>query len=343
MTAGSVFGKLHGRIAHWWGRSTALDVYCTYFDSAYLARGIVMLRSLRHYDPSARIVALTLDALCASALRGEFGSDTQIQVIETKTLHAAFPELRLIREQRSTWAYYATQKPALVVFAMGSHPPPAGVTYIDADTWFFGDPSATRDEIGIASVGIWPHRFPVSLQGLAVYGVYNAGCVYWRNDETGRRCLSDWRDECLRWCDATVESDGRFMNQGYLNSWPARFSGVHVVQHPGSNLAPWNVDGHVLSVDGGQVKVDGASLVFYHFSGLSRDAEGRWFNHYPIGRQADLICESIYRPYILAVEAEGRKLQRSHGIDGTGSVRAMADWPTAFQFERWESAAPRRP
>ena len=341
MTDRSMLRKLRGRLAHWCRHPAASRVYCTYFDSAYLARGMVMLRSLRRHDPSARILALALDELCARVLCGAFSGD--VQVIETETLHAAFPELRPIRQQRSRWAYYATQKPALALFTMGGQPPPAAVTYIDADTWFFSDPSAMLYEIGTASVGISPHRFPASHQSLAVYGRYNAGCIYWRNDETGRRCLADWRDDCLRWCEEAVESGGRFMNQGYLNSWLERYRGVHIVQHPGLNLAPWNVDGHMLAEDGGHVTVDGASLVFYHFSGISRDAEGRWFSHYPFGRQIDLICESIYQPYILAVEAESRKLKESYGIDGTGSVRSMSDWPAAFQFKPSGSAAPPQP
>jgi hypothetical protein len=310
---------------------TLRRVYCTYFDSAYLARGIVMLRSLRRHDPSARILTLALDEQSARAIRDTFGGD--VQVIETETLHAAFPELRAIREQRTRRAYYSTQKPALALFAMGGQPRPAAVIYIDADTWFFSDPSIMLDEIGAASVGISPHRFPESFESQTIYGLYNAGCICWRNDETGRRCLADWHDDCVRWCEEAFEADGRYMNQGYLNAWPERYNRVHILQHPGSNLGPWNVDGHMLAVDGGRVTVNCARLVFYHFSRMERDTEGRWFSYHPFGRQNDLICESIYWPYIEAVEAEGRKLKQSYGIEGIGTAPSMSKWPAAFQFK----------
>ena len=55
-----------------------------------------------------------------------------------------------------------------------------------------------------------------------------------------------WRDDCLAWCDEQPQPDGRFMNQGYLNRWPERYSAVHPIRHPGVNLAPWNVDAHTL-------------------------------------------------------------------------------------------------
>lgn len=309
----------------------ASHVYCTYFDSAFLARGITMLRSLRRHDPAARILVLALDELCARVLRDCFASD--LRVIETETLHTAVPELRRIRDQRSAWAYYATQKPALVLFTMESVPRPEAVIYIDADTWFFGGPSPMFKEIGAASVGISPHRFSDSLQHLIIYGRYNAGCIYWRADETGRRCLTNWRDDCLEWCAEQVQPDGRFMNQGYLNLWPERYPGVHIVQHSGSNLAPWNVDGHLLGRDGEGVTVDGQPLIFYHFSGVSRDTEGQWYSHYPrFERHFDLVCELIYHPYILALEAESRWLKGAYGIEGTGTVRSMSEWPSVVQF-----------
>jgi hypothetical protein len=309
----------------------AARVYCTYFDSFFLARGIVMLRSLRRHDPAAGIVVLALDELCARVLHGEFGSD--LRVIETETLHAADPALRSIRKQRSVWAYYMTQTPPFVIFTMGMEPQPEAVIFIDADTWFFGDPSPMFEEIGAASVAFSSHRFHAATRHLAIFGLYNAGYIYWRNDETGRRCLSEWRDDCLAWCDEQPQPDGRFMCQGYLNRWPERYTGVHIIQHPGANLAPWNVDGHVLAPHGDGVAVDGQPLIFYHFSGLNRDAEGQWYSFHPhLDRRFDLAYESIYRPYILALEAESRRLKEAYGIEGTGTVRSISEFSSAVRL-----------
>jgi len=331
MTGDSILRNVGAGLASWFGHRAGARVYCTYFDSAYLARGIAMLRSLRRQDPSSRILVLALDRLCARVLRRTFRGD--VQVLEADVLHEAVPQLTAVCRHRSLWAYYATQKPALALYAMESRPRPGAVIHIDADTWFFGDPAAMLEELGGASIGLSPHRFPAALQHLKKYGLYNAGWIYWRNDDTGRRCLADWRDDCLAWCEESAEADGRFMNQGYLNSWPERYSGVQAVGHPGANLAPWNVDSHVLAKDGARVTVDGRALVYYHFSGLSRDAEGRWLSHYDFDRQLDFLREWIYRPYIRAVNEESGKLKEAYGIDGMGSVRSVEGWPVAFQFD----------
>ncbi len=292
-----------------------------------------MLDSLLRHDPTAEILALALDELCASVLRQRYAK--RVRVVETETIHAFEPRLRTIRQQRSAWAYYATQKPALALFAMGSHPQPESVMFIDADTWFFSDPRPMFDEIGAASVGLSPNRFHAATEHLAIYGLYGAGCVYWRNDETGRRCLVDWREDCLNWCDESPQPDGRFMNQGYLTKWPERYPDVHVMQHPGSNLGPWNVDGYHLARERECVTVDGRPLIFYHFSGLNRDVEGQWYSFYPhLDRQFDVACQWIYLPYLMALERESRRLKEEIGVEGAGTVRAISQWPAAVQFGR---------
>jgi len=302
----------------------ASHVYCTYFDTGFLSRGLVMLRSLRRYDPSSIIVVLAIGEVPARVLHDVFGSE--LRVIESEALHSAVPVLRVIREQRSTWAFYATQKPALAMFTMGSEILPESVVYVDADTWFFADPAPIFQEIGGASVGISPHRFHAANRNLNIYGKYNAGWVYWCNNQIGRECLADWRDDCLEWCSEQNQPDGRFMNQGYLNRWPERYSNVHVVWNPGANLAPWNVDGHVLERDGDAVTVDGSPLIFYHFSGLRRDAGRHWYSSYPKFEQFDLVNDTIYRPYITALDAEGRRLADTYGIEGVGAAQSVDEF-----------------
>jgi hypothetical protein len=163
-----------------------MRIYCTHFDSRYLARGIAMLRSLRRFDACSPIQVLALDEQCATILADIFQGD--IRLITTATLHERFPALRPLRERRSRWAYYATLKPAAAVHTIENAPQSSVVAFIDADTWFFSDPTPMFAEFGAASVGLSPHRFSPELQHLIVFGQYNAGCVLWRADEEGLRC-----------------------------------------------------------------------------------------------------------------------------------------------------------
>jgi hypothetical protein len=310
-------------------------LFCTSFDSAYLARGLVMLRSLWRHAPAAKVLVLALDGPCEDVLRDRIPTAEcagRLSIVTPAMLMKAQPVLAQARDGRSQWAFYATLKPALALFAFESHPPPSSVFFIDADTWFFDTPALLLDEIGTASIAVSPHRFHAATMHLAMYGLYNAGCIYWRSDDTARRAVAAWRNDCLASCSEVAGADGRFMNQGYLNLWPARYPGVHVISHPGCNLAPWNIDGHQLAGEA-SLTVDGSPLVFYHFHGLVRDAAGTWGSHFPhLSRQPELARRAIYQPYIAAVEAERARLLKAHGIDGASSVRPASGSRAVLRF-----------
>ena len=182
-----------------------------------------MLRSLLHFDPQSTIHVLVFDEPCKRVLHDVFGS--AIQVTGTDELHSKNQRLRTLRESRAAWAYYATHKPVFARFVLESSPQPASVTFVDADMQFFADPAPAYDEVRTAAIGLSPHRFPASRQALAVYGTFNAGWIYWRTGEAARHSLADWESACMEWCEPEVQSDGRFMNQGYLSGWPDRYPG----------------------------------------------------------------------------------------------------------------------
>jgi hypothetical protein len=100
-----------------------------------------------------------------------------------------------------------------------------------------------------------------------VAGPYNVGFNVFRRDSDGLAALAWWRERCLEWCFLRF-GDGRFGDQRYLEEFPTRFKAVHILEHPGGGLAPWNARGYDVRPSNGGISVDGHPLVFHHFSSL---------------------------------------------------------------------------
>jgi hypothetical protein len=298
--------------------------FCTYFDSNYLSRGIVMLGSLLKHDPSASAHVLCLDETTERVLNTQFPS--RVKTIPLERVSAFDPRLPALRATRGLWAYYATHKPTFLRYVMQEYGPFEWVAFIDADTAFYGSLSPVFEEIADASIGLSPHRFSPANSESSKYGVFNAGFICFRDDPEGRLCLSDWQEDCIEWCHDMVLPDGRFMNQGYLTRWPERYRNVAIIRHPGANVAPWNLGSHRIEFANGSVTVDGETLIFFHFSGIRRFKDGSWGARYDV-RPFPGVLPKLYQPYIARIERTRKRLLAVYGEAGTGSVRAEQNQP----------------
>ena len=111
---------------------------------------------------------------------------------------------------------------------------------------------------------ITPHRFSPEYAAQAINGIYNVQFLTFRRDRSGLECLRWWHDRCIEWCYYRLE-DGKLGDQKYLDDWPERFDGVHVLEHKGGGLAPWNITQYDVGAIDGRVIVDEDPLVFFHY------------------------------------------------------------------------------
>lgn len=239
--------------------------YCTQFDRNYLPRGLVLYRSLTRHSPPFTLWVLCLDAVTYDAL--EELAEPMIRPIRLRDFERGDEALLAAKANRSTVEYYFTCTPSLPLYVLSLEPAIETITYLDADLKFFASPSAVFDELGSSSIGIVPHLFPPRLRNKEKYGRFNVGLVVFRNDATGRACLTRWRDQCLVWCYDRVEHD-RYADQKYLDAWPDLYRSVHIFENPGVVMGPWNFMQYAIEPIGGRLLVNGRALVLYHFAGF---------------------------------------------------------------------------
>jgi hypothetical protein len=235
--------------------------FCTLFDRGYLFKGVAMLRSLYAHCPGAHVHVLCMDEDTRGLLlQLGFPSITCIALADFEDA-----QMREVKKTRNVAEYCWTLTPCLPWHVLQADPSIDGITYLDADLYFYSPVQPLFDEIGEASVAIIEHRFTSRLQHLEVNGRFCVEWVGFRRDAEGMACLERWRAQCLEWCFARLEDD-RMGDQKYLDAWPRDFRSVHVLQHAGAGLAPWNFDRYDF---GGSERagytVDGVPLVFYHF------------------------------------------------------------------------------
>lgn len=275
--------------------------YCTYLDSAYLARARVLVKSLRAQGDQAPLFALALDD---GAFR-EMASWTELNVrpVKLDEFENDFPELGRAKVDRSRMEYIFTLTPWFTRWVMERGQPGTWTTYLDADMAFFSPTDAIYHELSGSSVGIVEHRFSWEQRWRLRYGRFNVAWVSFRNDTHGRDCLEWWSERCLDWCHDRVDS-GRFADQKYLDEFPHLFKGVRSIEAPGADLAPWNLRCHSLTPDSsGGVLVDGKPLIFFHFHGLAREGHRYYFKHAPyFARTTPVIRNLIYQPYCTALD-----------------------------------------
>lgn len=273
--------------------------FCTLFDSNYLLKGLAMIRSLARHCSSMRIYVLCMDDQAKYILERldmPFVRCISLADVEDEALLKA-------KASRGVAEYCWTLSSNFTWYVMQRFQEIDMLTYVDADLLFYSDVQPLFDEIGDNSIAIIEHRFTPRMRDREVNGRF---CVEWdsfRRDEQGLACLSRWREQCLDWCYYRLE-DGKMGDQKYLDEWPARYSSCHILLHPGAGIAPWNYAQYRFGKDAvGNVTVEGAPLIFYHFHQFQLLENGKFDRLSTFYTRECVEPEAVYEAY----EAELKK------------------------------------
>ena len=242
--------------------------FCTLFDSNYLTRGLALHESLFKVCPSFHLYVIAFDIDCY-----EFLLNSMLPFLTPISLNDfENEELLRIKTIRTAAEYCWTCTPSAIVYCLDTFNLPS-CTYLDADMIFYQDPHILLEELGFNSVLISEHSYTKEYDVSLTHGIYCVQFMYFKKDDTGLAVLYWWRDRCIEWCFNYME-DNKFGDQKYLDDWTTRFIGVHVLQHRGGGVAPWNIQQYSLSDKSQEVYLTNRKnsteypLVFYHFHGL---------------------------------------------------------------------------
>lgn len=290
--------------------------FCTYFDSAYIPKALVMLDSLKQHCPSAIVHVLCLDEKCLGIMQMEARDDVVLYTLSL--LEKAMPELLSCKTARTNIEYFWTLTPCFPTYILGQIPSLTHITYLDADLFFLSNPLVLFEEMPNASVLITPHRFSEIHKDKVKYGIYNVSWLTFSNTVEGRASLAWYKEQCIEWCFFKIE-DTRMGDQKYLDVFEQKFENVHPVQHHGAGVAVWNIQDADFHFDGNTPTVNGFPIIFYH-------AHGFWQVRGPIydtglapycNTTSPILLDHVFRPYASRMH----HYVQLYGGDSQGCIR----------------------
>lgn len=177
-------------------------------------------------------------------------------------------------------------KAKLLSFLFERHPNEELVVFLDPDIWIF----SPLNEIFLNStfdVAVTPHHLEdeTTLEATKdnVFrtlqcGVFNLGFLAIRRSEVAFDFLK-WWDRKLRMFCYVDFSRGLFIDQKWIDL-AISFFDLHILRHPGYNVANWNISKRILSYSGPELLVNREPLRFIHFSGIDSGRDLRIFHRY---------------------------------------------------------------
>ena len=232
---------------------------CTYFDKNYLAQGLTLYRSLSKQQSKFVLWILCFDETTYSIL--EKLNLPSVKLLRESDLTGFDKGLLEAKSNRPRIQYYYCFTAALVNYVFHIHPETESVTYIDADMVTYTSLSGIiREEEG-TDIAIIEHLQNFTAKNY--HGKFNVSIIYFKRTENGLNCLKWWSEMTLI---STKLGDGVWGDQMYLDEFPKKFKGVHIISDVSIGAAPWNVELYGVKNDKGIVMINGTSLKVFHFA-----------------------------------------------------------------------------
>ncbi|HET7817691.1 MAG TPA: glycosyl transferase [Bacteroidia bacterium] len=269
-----------------------------------------MYRSLEKCCPDFHLYIFAFDDNCYSILNKlklEKATIISLKEFEDEKLLA-------VKHTRTKAEYCWTCTPSTIYYVIERYKV-SNCTYIDADLYFYQNPKVLFEEMGSNSILITEHRYPPSFNRTNLSGIYCVQFTTFLNNEHGMKALKWWRNACIEWCYNRYE-DGKFGDQKYLDDWPIRFKGVHVLRHLGGGLASWNVEQYKL-ISRNKNKIifhdkksdQDFEAIFYHFHHVrffKNDIVDLGWRHPTMP-----VVKKLYAPYIIELIETEKEIKKT--------------------------------
>lgn len=188
--------------------------------------------------------------------------------------------------------------------------------YLDSDLYFFSNNEDFEKNLTQSAVHISPHNFDPKNYNRQIYGKYNAGIVVFKKNTEGKKVLDWWKKRCFENCSLIVSNE-IYSDQKYLNNFSEVSNDINIINNPGINLAPWNLNSYKYKIIKDKLLVEGKPLILFHFHSFKKII----LSFYVMGIKDYFlsfndIIKLIYSEYVSALNNVSKKYP---GLDNSNS------------------------
>jgi hypothetical protein len=290
-----------------------MKVAFTICSNNYLAQAKTLGDSLMKFNPEYRFIIGLVDRFSQQI---NYQSDIKYEVIRIEDIG--------IQDFNRLWKKYGIielntcVKPGMFKYLFKRYPELDCLFYFDPDIMIFSNLSEIESKFLKSDFILSPHiLLPLAISDQRPnesdylnFGIYNIGFLgLKKTDQILLNFLPWWEERTLK-LGYIRPCDGLFVDQIWFNLVPLFFSKVHILNHKGCNVAPWNLHERELSWSSNGIIVNNKeNLVFFHFSSFKYTEPATLFFNYDRNLiYVNETVETIYKSYYSLIIENGVKL-----------------------------------
>ena len=256
--------------------------FCSYFDKNYLAKFLVLLKSIESFNFKYKHFILALDKDVEIFFKKN--KYDNIHVISLENLEEKYKELKMAKKNRSKIEYYFTLSPFLPKYIFEEFKV-YNISYLDSDFYFFKSPQETIERNSDTSITI------IKQNSHSKFGLYNVGWIYFNfNFKETINTVDEWSAQCIVSC-FDIAINNLYADQKYLDDWPKQMNHIRILYPEYTNLSPWDSNKNI--------EHNLKNVISFHFHALEikNNLFVSGFHKYNKNVSKTIIKE-IYLPYI---------------------------------------------
>lgn len=255
---------------------------CTSICSNYFPKAMALAQSLKSTNPGVYFIVCLVEREVPDPIKGFEYFD---EIVLAKDL--GFPEFDRVIFSHSIVEASTAVKGQLIRYLIDNYPDENKFVYLDPDIMVFSRLKELDELLDSNDIILTPHLTIPECKETRIdeisavmdnelcalrHGVYNLGFLSVNRSAVSSQFVDWWASRLSMFCYDDIPN-GIFTDQKWIDLAPGFFP-VHILRHPGYNVAPWNLSMRKMSFnrEEGVYLVNDEPLRFFHFSGWDSGA-----------------------------------------------------------------------